>query len=59
MKNLTQHYINGQWVSSVGGQTMHVENPSTETKIAMIALGSSEDAVMPPFWPLIGPSQAG
>ncbi|WP_440692867.1 aldehyde dehydrogenase family protein [Candidatus Pelagibacter sp. HIMB1695] len=43
MKNLLQHYINGKWVNSNGGNTMDVINPSTENKIATITLGSSKD----------------
>ena len=43
MKSLSQHYINGQWVSSIGGNAMPVENPSTEATIGTITLGTSID----------------
>ena len=44
MKDATKHYISGQWVASIGGREMAVENPSTEEKIATITLGGVADA---------------
>ncbi len=44
MQDATQHYINGQWVASIDGSEMAVEDPSTEAKIATITLGGEADA---------------
>lgn len=44
MQDATRHYINGQWVTSIDGCELAVENPSTEEKIATISLGGAEDA---------------
>jgi len=44
MQDASKHYINGQWVASVDGREMAVENPSTEEKIATITLGGVADA---------------
>ena len=44
MQDTTRHYINGQWVASIDGREMAVENPSTEEKIATITLGGVADA---------------
>jgi aldehyde dehydrogenase (NAD+) len=44
MQDATKHYINGQWVTSIDGREMAVENPSTEEKIALITLGGVADA---------------
>ena len=44
MQDATKHYINGQWVISIDGREMPVENPSTEKKIATITLGGVADA---------------
>ena len=44
MQDATRHYINGQWVTSIDGREMAVENPSTEEKIATITLGGAADA---------------
>ena len=44
MQDTTKHYINGQWVISIDGREMAVENPSTEQKIATITLGGVADA---------------
>ena len=41
--NTTQHYINGQWTDSQGGQPFDVINPSTEAVAATITLGSEAD----------------
>ncbi|MGB0849479.1 MAG: aldehyde dehydrogenase family protein [Thiolinea sp.] len=41
--NTTQHYINGQWTDSQGGQPFDVINPSTEAVAATITLGSETD----------------
>ncbi len=45
-KNLmdtSKHYINGLWVESQGGQPLDVINPSNESVIATITLGSEAD----------------
>jgi len=44
MQDATRHYINGQWVASIDGRKVEVENPSTERKIATITLGGVADA---------------
>ena len=44
MQDATRHYISGQWVASIDGREMAVENPSTEEKIATITLGGIKDA---------------
>jgi len=44
MQDATRHYINGQWVASIDGREVTVENPSTEKKIATITLGGVADA---------------
>ena len=44
MQDASKHYINGQWVASIDGREMAVENPSTEEKIATITLGGAADA---------------
>ena len=44
MQDASKHYINGQWVASIDGREMAVENPSTEEKIATITLGRVADA---------------
>ena len=41
--NNAQHYINGQWTDSQGGQPLDVINPSTEAVAATITLGSEAD----------------
>ena len=41
--NTYQHYINGQWTDSVGGQIFDVINPSTEAVASTITLGSEAD----------------
>ena len=41
--NHLQHYINGQWVDSQGGQPFDVIDPSTEQVVATITLGSDAD----------------
>ncbi len=41
--NSSQHYINGQWTDSQGGQAVDVINPSTEAIAASITLGSEAD----------------
>ena len=33
MQDATKHYINGQWVASIDGREMAVENPSTEERL--------------------------
>ena len=44
MQDATKHNINGQWVASIDGREMSVENPSAEDKIATIILGGVADA---------------
>ena len=44
MQDATRHYINGQWVASIDGREMAVEDPSTEETIATITLGGIKDA---------------
>ncbi|MBL6841287.1 MAG: aldehyde dehydrogenase family protein [Pelagibacterales bacterium] len=44
MQDATRHYINGQWIASIDGREVAVENPSTEEKIAAITLGGVADA---------------
>ena len=39
----TQHYINGHWCDSQGGESFDVINPSTEEVAATITLGSQAD----------------
>lgn len=44
MQDASKHYINGQWIASIDGREMAVENPSTEEKIATITVGGVADA---------------
>ena len=39
----TQGYINGQWVDSLGSETIEVINPSDESVIGSISAGTKED----------------
>ena len=65
MQDTTKHYINGQWVISIDGREMPVENPSTEKKIATITLGGVADVDMAvaaardafPSWAATKPSE--
>ena len=65
MQDTTKHYINGQWVISIDGREMPVENPSTEKKIATITLGGVADVDMAvaaakdafPSWAATNPSE--
>ena len=43
MKHTNEFYINGQWVTPSGSQTMEVINPATEEPITSISLGDAED----------------
>ena len=43
MKNLNQFYIDGNWVSPTGSQTLAVINPATEQACATIVLGTAAD----------------
>ena len=43
MKNLRHFYINGQWISPNKPKELIVENPSTESQIGVISLGSEID----------------
>ncbi|NNC72053.1 MAG: aldehyde dehydrogenase family protein [Sphingomonadaceae bacterium] len=43
MHSYLQHYINGQWVDSEGGQRHEVINPATEEPCTEITLGSQAD----------------
>jgi len=38
-----QHYINGQWIDSIGGTTHHVINPATEEPVTRITFGTPAD----------------
>jgi len=38
-----QHYINGQWVDSIGGKAHHIINPATEEPSTKIVFGTSAD----------------
>ena len=44
MQDATKHYIDGQWIATIDGRELAVENPSTEEKIATITLGGVADA---------------
>ena len=65
MQDTTKHYINGQWLISIDGREMPVENPSTEKKIATITLGGVADVDMAvaaakdafPSWAATNPSE--
>ncbi|GMM62127.1 aldehyde dehydrogenase family protein [Novosphingobium pituita] len=43
MRESLQHYIDGQWVDSLGGRRHEVINPATEEACAVITLGTSAD----------------
>lgn len=43
MKNLRHFYINGQWIPPNKPKELIVENPSTESQIGVISLGSEID----------------
>ncbi|MGI4880360.1 MAG: aldehyde dehydrogenase family protein [Janthinobacterium lividum] len=43
MKSYLQHYIDGQWVDSIGGRRFEVVNPATEQATTAITLGSVAD----------------
>jgi len=43
MRELLNHYIDGQWVPSVGGRRYEVINPATEEACAAITLGTEAD----------------
>lgn len=43
MRERLQHYIDGQWVDSEGGQRREVINPATETPCCAITLASQAD----------------
>lgn len=43
MSNRTRFYINGEWVDPSTSDALKVINPSTETPIGSIAMGSQED----------------
>ncbi len=43
MDSYLQHYINGQWVDSIGGKKHHVISPSTEEACTEITLGTAAD----------------
>ena len=65
MQDTTKHYINGQWLISIDGREMPVENPSTEKKLATITLGGVADVDMAvaaakdafPSWAATNPSE--
>lgn len=43
MRELLQHYIDGKWVDSEGGQRREVINPATEEPCAVISVGTQAD----------------
>ena len=43
MKEMHKFYINGDWVDSLGSETIEVINPSDESIIGSIAAGTKED----------------
>jgi aldehyde dehydrogenase (NAD+) len=43
MDSYLKHYINGQWVESLGGKKHHVISPSTEEPCTEITLGTAAD----------------
>ncbi len=43
MDSYLKHFINGQWVNSIGGQRHEVVSPSTEEPCTVITLGTKED----------------
>ncbi len=43
MKSYLNHYIDGQWVESIGGTRHEVIDPSTEQPVTEIMLGSAAD----------------
>ena len=43
MKEMHKFYIDGEWVSSLGSETIEVINPSDESIIGSIAAGTKED----------------
>lgn len=43
MRELLQHYIDGKWVDSQGGQRREVINPATEEPVSAITIGTKAD----------------
>lgn len=43
MKNFTQHYINGQFVDSIGKESFDLYNPTTGRITGQVILGNTED----------------
>ena len=43
MENQSKFYINGEWVSPIGSETIEVINPSDESVVGTIAAGTKED----------------
>ncbi len=43
MDSYLKHYINGQWVNSIGGKRHDVISPSTEEACTEITIGTAED----------------
>ncbi len=43
MDSYLKHYINGQWVDSIGGKRHEVISPSTEEPCTEITLGTQAD----------------
>ncbi len=43
MRELLQHYIDGKWVDSEGGQRREVINPATEEPCAVISVATAKD----------------
>src|SRR5260221_11599393 len=43
MHDYTKIYVNGQWVSPLGGTTVNIVNPATEQPAGRISLATSAD----------------
>jgi aldehyde dehydrogenase (NAD+) len=43
MREYLKFYINGEWVDAASGQSLEVENPSTEAVAGVIGRGNAED----------------
>ena len=46
MRELTNFYINGSWITPQDRQTLPVINPATEKSFATISLGTAQDVDM-------------
>lgn len=43
MQNLSENYINGQWIASGSSEAIAVINPATEQSIGQLTFGTTED----------------